>query len=167
MGEMRSQENLPAGMSGPGAPPSYQRKQTGSAMTGIVLAGLASIFILMSRKGVKRVLIFYIVVLGFCALLFSSMTVTVGNGVLLVKFGLGIVRRRFMLSEVESCRVVKNPWYYGWGIRRIPGGWFFGVSGFTAVEIKMKSGKRYRIGSDVPEELEAAIMEQGPHIVHG
>ena len=164
MAEIGRQGNPPAGVS---APLSYQRKQTGSAMTGIVLAGLASIFILMSRKGIKRVLIFYIVVLGFCALLFSSMTVAVANGVLSVKFGFGIVRKKFMLSEVESCRVVKNPWYYGWGIRRIPGGWFFGVSGLTAVEIKMKSGKMYRIGSDVPEELETAIIEQGPHIARG
>ena len=164
MVEAGGKGNLPMDVSGP---PSYQRKQTGSAMTGIVLAGLASIFILMSRKGVKRVLVFYIVVLGFCALLFSSMTVTVGNGALLVKFGFGIIRRRFMISDIESCRVVKNPWYYGWGIRRIPGGWFFGVAGLSAVEIVMKSGKRYRIGSDVPEELEAAIRGQGQHIVQG
>jgi hypothetical protein len=164
MAEIGGKENLPVEMTGK---PSYQRKQTGGVMTGIVLAGLASIFILMSQKGIKRVLVLYVVVLGFCALLFSSMTVTVGNGLLTVKFGLGIIRKKFMLSEIESCRVVKNPWYYGWGIRRIPGGWFFGVSGLNAVEIMMKSGKRYRIGSDVPEELEAVIREQGQHISEG
>jgi hypothetical protein len=57
--------------------------------------------------------------------------------------------------------VVKNPWYYGWGIRLIPGGWLYNVSGFWAVELQMKNGKRYRIGTDDAEglakSLEAAL----------
>ena len=37
--------------------------------------------------------------------------------------------------------------------------WIYNVSGFDAVEIIMKNGKIYRIGTDVPEELEAAIRQ--------
>jgi hypothetical protein len=33
------------------------------------------------------------------------------------------------------------------------------VSGFDAVEILMKSGKRYRIGTDQPEELVQTILQ--------
>ena len=52
----------------------------------------------------------------------------------------------------------KNRWYNGWGIRLIPRGWIFNVSGFDAVEIQMKNGRRYRIGTDEPEALLAAIQ---------
>jgi hypothetical protein len=140
-------------------PPFYTRKQTGNIMTIVVLAGLACVIYLMSQRGVHRVLVFYMVALAFLALMFSAMTVMVGGGTLTVKFGLGVIRKKFKLSDVELVRVVKNPWYYGWGIRRIPGGWFFGVAGQSAVELIMKSGKRFRIGSAAPEELKAAISE--------
>jgi hypothetical protein len=140
-------------------PPLYMRKQTGNVMTIVVLVGLACIIYLMSQKGVQRVLVFYIVILAFLALMFSSMTVTVTAGVLTIKFGLGVIRKRFNLSDIVSCEVVSNPWYYGWGIRRIPGGWFFGVAGQKAVELTMKSGKRFRIGTADPEELKAALEE--------
>jgi hypothetical protein len=33
------------------------------------------------------------------------------------------------------------------------------VSGPHAVEIELKNGKKYRIGTDVPENLEKAIRE--------
>ena len=37
--------------------------------------------------------------------------------------------------------------------------WIYNVSGFDAVEIILKNGKIYRIGTDVPSELEAAIKQ--------
>lgn len=41
--------------------------------------------------------------------------------------------------------------------RMTPHGWFYNVSGLSAVEIKLKTGIKYRIGTDVPQELEEAI----------
>jgi hypothetical protein len=35
----------------------------------------------------------------------------------------------------------------------------FNVSGLDAVEIKMKNGKIYRIGTDEPKQLERAILQ--------
>jgi len=35
--------------------------------------------------------------------------------------------------------------------------WIFNVSGFDAVELIMKNGKIYRIGTDEPIKLESAI----------
>jgi hypothetical protein len=58
---------------------------------------------------------------------------------------------------IASYQVVKNPWYYGWGIRLTPHGWLYNVSGSYAVEIKMKTGKKYRIGTNVPNDFEKAI----------
>jgi len=35
--------------------------------------------------------------------------------------------------------------------------WIYNVSGFGAVELIMKNGRVYRIGTNVPRELEDAI----------
>lgn len=90
---------------------------------------------------------------------FSSLTVTIDESYLRVKFGYGIFRKKFAVSEIASAKRVKNHWYYGWGIRLWlwPKMWIYNVSGFNAVEIVMKNGRIYRIGTDVPEELETAI----------
>jgi hypothetical protein len=90
--------------------------------------------------------------------LFYSLTVEIDGTKLIVKFGFGIINKKFILKDIESCHTVKNHWYYGWGIRLTPHGWLYNISGFDAVEIKMKNGRTYRIGTDEPKNLERAIM---------
>jgi hypothetical protein len=100
-------------------------------------------------------LIIMLIVLG----LFATLTVAVDEQMIMLQFGLGIIRKSFLLKDVETYRVVKNPWYYGWGIRYTPRGWLFNVSGFSAIELQMKGGKLYRIGTDDPEGLATAVDE--------
>ena len=90
---------------------------------------------------------------------FSRLTVTIDDQIIKVEFGLRIVRKVFTLKEVEAYRVVRNPWYYGWGIRLTPRGWLFNVSGLSAIELDMNNGKRYRIGTDEPENLAEALAK--------
>ncbi len=96
--------------------------------------------------------------LGLFLALFGSLTVAVQAGSLEIKFGVGWVRKRFELEEIDSCEVVGNPWWYGWGIKRIPKGWLFNVSGRDAIELLMRNGTVYRIGTDEPEKLSRAIQ---------
>ena len=98
-------------------------------------------------------LIFLLIVLTT----FSRLTVRVDDQMIKIQFGVSIIRKSFPLKEIETYRVVKNPWYYGWGIRFTPRGWLFNVSGFSAIELEMKSGKRYRIGTDDPDNLAEAL----------
>jgi hypothetical protein len=90
---------------------------------------------------------------------FSTLTTSIDENSLRIKFGHGIFRKKFPLHEIASAKSVKNCWYYGWGIRVWfwPRMWIFNVSGFDAIEITMKNGKIYRIGTDEPEKLESAI----------
>ncbi|KKQ88181.1 MAG: hypothetical protein UT09_C0002G0019 [Parcubacteria group bacterium GW2011_GWF2_38_8] len=90
---------------------------------------------------------------------FATLVVSIDENYLRIKFGYGIFRKRFVVSEIISVKQVKNHWYYGWGIRLWlwPKMWIYNVSGFDAVELVMKNGKVYRIGTNVPGELEAAI----------
>ena len=98
-------------------------------------------------------LIIVLIALG----IFTRLTVTVDDQIIKVQFGLRVIRKAFRLNEIEAYRVVKNPWYYGWGIRFTPRGWLFNVSGFSAIELQMKNGKTYRIGTDDPDNLAAAL----------
>lgn len=92
---------------------------------------------------------------------FATLTVLIDENYLRIKFSYGIFARKFELNQIASARAVKNRWYYGWGIRM----WFwpymliYNVSGFDAVEIIMKNGRIYRLGTDTPKELEAVIKQ--------
>ena len=50
-------------------------------------------------------LIVMLVVLVF----FATLTVKVGDGMITVQFGVGVIRKRIQLSDVESYAQVKNP----------------------------------------------------------
>ena len=101
-----------------------------------------------------------VVGLVLCAalFLFASLTVTVTDSNINVAFGIGLIQFNFDPSEIETAEPVRNHWIYGWGLRWYPGGWLYNVSGFDAIEIKMKNGKRYRIGTDEPDRLHDAIL---------
>jgi hypothetical protein len=98
--------------------------------------------------------------------LFSSLTVEVEGGELRFHFGPGFWRKRIALSEVTAATPTQNSWWEGWGIRFTPRGMLYNVSGTNAVEITLRSGKRFRIGTDEPEvlvqALRAAISAAGP-----
>ena len=99
------------------------------------------------------------VLILFILVSFCSLQVIVDEKYLRIKFGYGIYQKKFLLSDIISAKTVKNKWYYGWGIR----GWLwskmiiYNVSGFDAVEIKMKNGNTYRIGTDEPSKLEQVL----------
>jgi len=135
----------------------YQHAQIGH-LTIIALA-IVLLFIacLMVFYGFNWIAFAVLIILGVCLVLFATLTVVIEEDILEIRFGPGIIRKKFLLKDIESCQVVKNPWYYGWGIRLTPHGWLYNVTGSHAVEIKMKTGKKYRIGTDVPNDLEKAI----------
>lgn len=90
-------------------------------------------------------------------LLMGWLTVSVDESELVARFGLGLIRKRIRLSDVHAYRAVVNPWYYGWGIRWIPGGWVYNVAGFDAVDFTLGDGRHVRIGTPEPQALSRAI----------
>ncbi len=136
----------------------YIHTQAGYLTLTIFTIPVVIIAVTMYVYGLNWVALLVLVILIISAFNFSSLTVKIERGVLEIRFGIGMIRKRFPLREIESCRKVRNRWYYGWGIRLTPHGWLYNVSGLDAVEIRMKSGKKYRIGTDEPEELMTAIL---------
>ena len=137
----------------------YEHTQVGYLIIAVMAAVMVLIGIVLAKAGINWVAIGVLVLIAALLVLFSSLTVVIREEELEVRFGPGPIRKRFKLNEIESCKVVKNHWYNGWGIRLIPHGILYNVSGFWAVEIKLRTGKQYRIGTDAPQELEAAIQK--------
>ena len=107
----------------------------------------AAIWIFLSMAAVMIVVL----------LLFHSMTVEIENAEMRIRLGIGLIRRRFPVREIISAKIVRNKWWYGWGIRLTPHGWMFSVSGYDAVQLTLRNGRSYRIGTDEPHKLYRAI----------
>ena len=137
----------------------YEHTQVGYLIIVAISSAMVLVGIVLANVGTNWIAIGVLVVMAIALVLFSSLTVVIWEEELEVRFGPGPIRKRFKLNEIESCQVAKNPWYYGWGIRLTPNGMLFRVSGFHAVEIKLRTGKRYFVGTDVPQELEEAIRQ--------
>jgi hypothetical protein len=97
-------------------------------------------------------------------LLFATMTVIVDDRSIEARFGIGVIRKRVPFDRIRSCQVVRNPWYYGWGIHFFPGGTLYNASGPSAVELQLANGRYVRIGSGEPEVLAAALRRAAPAV---
>lgn len=92
---------------------------------------------------------------------FVTLQTRIDDTYLHIKFGYGIFQKKFALSDIVSTKVVKNKWYYGWGIKLWlwPKMWIYSISGFDAVEIQLKNDKVYRIGTDDVEGLAEVVLK--------
>ncbi len=94
------------------------------------------------------------------AIVFGTLTGEISGDKIYCWFGPGLIRQEFALEDVIAVETIRYPWYYGWGIRLTPRGWMFNVSGVDAVEISLRSGKHFLIGTDQPNKLASAIRQE-------
>ena len=98
-----------------------------------------------------------IVMMTGTAVLFSSLTVEVGDGELRWYFGPGLWTYRLPLDEIKDVAVVRNQWWNGFGIRMARGFRLYNVSGLDAVELRLGPDDVRRIGTDDPNGLSDAL----------
>lgn len=92
-----------------------------------------------------------------CLVVFSSLTIVVSDAALTWYFTGHVLGGTVPLREIERVTREQNPAAYGWGIRLLPDGRLYNVSGFKAVRIALRGGRRYVLGSDEPDRLVEAI----------
>ena len=136
---------------------SYQHTQIGYVLLSAYAAVVLIIIYLNIVTAFHQAAATGLTIMLIAVALFATLRVDVGDEMIMIRFGLGIIRKSFPLKEISAYRVVKNPWYYGWGVRYSPRGWLFSVSGFSAIELQMRNGKLYRIGTDEPKRLAKAL----------
>jgi hypothetical protein len=134
----------------------YTHTQFGTVTAvGLGAAGLLCAWLAYDTRNVVPLVL--LAVLLAALFVFATLRTSVRDGVFECEFACGLVRRRIPLAEIESVSVVHSPWYYGWGIRWTPHGWLWNVSGTRGVELRLRGGRRFRVGSDEPERLAEAI----------
>ncbi len=138
----------------------YNHTQFGTVIvTGLLVPTMLILFLPFILGVFHPVLFLAILILAISLPIFYSLTVKITGGVLACYFGVGLIRKQILLSDIKEYRAVRNPWFVGWGIRWMPGQyWLWNVSGFQAVELTLNNGKRFRLGSDEPEALVNAIQ---------
>jgi hypothetical protein len=118
---------------------------------------IALIIVLMALSEFNWIPVIVALVLGFGTFLFGSLTVEIDQEYLTARLGPGLIRKTIPLRQIVGYQMVRNHWYHGWGIRKIPGGWMYNVSGLDAVELQLQDGSKFRIGTNDPQGLTAAI----------
>lgn len=102
-----------------------------------------------------------LLLMAAAVVLFSTLTVEITADALRVLFGPGWVRRTVPLREIESARIIRVPWYVGWGMRWRTGSWLYNVSGRMAVLLSLRTGGAFGVGTDEPEALLGALRRAG------
>jgi len=124
------------------------------------LAFVTVMFIISVKDDQVAAIILGIVGIIFliCLLIFYRLTIDIDETCVTIKFGTGLFRKKFPLAGIGGCRPVRNSPLYGIGIRMIPDGWLYNVTGRDAIELTFKNKKSVvRIGTDKPEEISRII----------
>lgn len=142
----------------------YEHRQFGWVTVIALLPGLLLALATVRFAGAPAGVTLALVAIALLGALFASLTVEVDAESIRVSFTGGVVHRTIPLRDVREQRIVRSPWYYGWGIHRYPGGgWLWNVAGYDAVELTLAGGRLFRIGTDQPHALSLAIAHAAPH----
>lgn len=137
----------------------YQHTQTGSKLLAVSVV-LAAVIAL--RAGSVLVFGVMCLILLVAGSLFGTLTISIDDTSVSCQFGLsGWLHERFPLQDIRSARAVRNSPMHGWGMRYIHHGRLWNVWGLDAVELQLANGTRFRIGTDEPAALLAALRSAG------
>lgn len=140
----------------------FRYTQPGTFSVALLLPILIFTVVMLFLHGFEEpalamVLSFVVITFIICLLVFYRLTIVVSDSGVGFSMGTGLVRKSFPADEIESCRPVSNPLFYGIGIHWTPDGWLYNVSGQKAIELTFKNRKKIRIGTDRPEEIAALV----------
>ena len=141
----------------------YEHTQWGRltiAILTIVMIPVVALLMLEGGDAVIPIIVTAAIVL-LVAGSFVTLTVGIDDTHLSLKFGWGLFRKKFELSELASVTRERHKWYHGWGIRYwFPQNmWIYNVSGFDVIEVTKQNGKKFRVGTDDVEALEEALKQ--------
>ncbi|MEI7534152.1 MAG: hypothetical protein WCK57_07250 [Verrucomicrobiae bacterium] len=135
----------------------YKHTQRGTMILAVTL-GLMALFAVLALTLLKAMWIPLLILLA-TAWLFHSLTIEIADRELCWRFGPGLIHKSVPLNEIVSAEPVRTG--PSWGIHWSPRtGWLYNVSGFDAVLVTLRGGKKLAVGTDEPEALSTAIRQQ-------
>lgn len=134
----------------------YRHTQVGYSMLALDLV----LVLLLGVPGVTRgsgALILGAATALVVAVLFSTLTVEVREGVLRYHFGPRMFGQQIPLKEIVAAAPARSRWWEGIAIRITPQGMLYTVAIGPAIEIRLQSGRCFRLGTDQQGALLAAL----------
>lgn len=90
---------------------------------------------------------------------FYKLTITLDNEYVSFSLGIGLFGKSYKISDIKSCKPVRNSVLYSVGIHMLPNGWLYNVTGREAIELQFNNKKSVvRIGTNQPEEISEIIQ---------
>lgn len=137
--------------------------QIGTFSIIIIFPILIFCLIMLFTTGIKdpvqaAVMGFVSLTMLICLLIFYKITIIIDDQFVRFRLGIGLIRKEYNLSDIKSCQAIRNSPFYGIGIRKIPKGWLYNVSGLSAIELSFKNSQSVvRIGTNNPEAVSQTI----------
>jgi hypothetical protein len=129
----------------------------------VIIWSLAGVIALIAITGLigssshRKVPLIVLIILLVSLALFYKLRITIEDDALRASFGIGIIRKNVRLADIAGCEAIRILWWYGWGIHLTPYGWLYNVSGFDAVAITLRNGRKFALGTDDSLGLAEAI----------
>lgn len=127
---------------------------------------------MMIKSGLTNSPEFYVFIFAVLTFLvglltFYKLTITIDNTNVSFKLGVGLFVKSYKITDIKTCRPVTNPFIYGVGIRMLPNGWLYSVSGLKAIELQFYNKKSVvRIGTNKSEEISQLIQSKIGREIH-
>jgi hypothetical protein len=103
--------------------------------------------------------IFLVLTFLVCLLIFYKLTIIVDRTSVSFRLGIGLISKSYKISDIKFCRPVSNSVISGIGIRMLPNGWLYNVSGLKAIELQFINKKSViRIGTNRPDEISQLVQ---------
>jgi hypothetical protein len=97
---------------------------------------------------------FFLVIIAW---MFSSLRITVSDRFLHWRFGPGLIHKKVALAQIKEFEITRTTLLEGWGIHYTNRGWLYNVSGYDAIFVTCKDGKRFVLGSNDVNGLSRAL----------
>lgn len=137
----------------------YSNKQIGTALLLIMGSTIfINLYIAMTSNNAVMWLVTFL--LSLVAFLFYSLNIQVTSTAISWAFGPGFWKKSINIDSIKSAKIIKTRWFYGLGIRLIPTGWLYLVSGTTAIELNLKSGSKVSLGTNDAPRLLQVLQSQ-------
>ncbi len=127
-----------------------------------ILLPLDILIVVMIYLGItKNTYSFFTLAALFAVLeaLFAWLTTIGTESTLEIRFGIGLIRKRFRLSDILSVQPYRTTFLQGWGIHLSTDGTVYNVSGFDAVLLRLRNGKQVILGTNDRERLLSYIRQ--------
>jgi len=134
----------------------YQHTQPATTIL-VVTSVVVLIELICAAAFRQRALLLGAAVIAIAAWIFRSLTIEITDAELTWRFGLHWFVKRVALDQIASAKIVRTSFWEGWGVHYTRFGWLYNASGFDAVAITLRNGKRFCLGTDDAPNLIANL----------